>query len=178
MKGRIELILGGVGGQGILTIGTILGEAALQEGLFACLSSSYGTEARGTFTRSDLILSEDSIDFIEVTAPNVVLCLAQTACDRLLPVLSPGGEILFDSDQVTAADFSGISSKGYPVTSMALERGYPRGANLIALGLLVKRTGAVTPESVLSVLSRKIASRSSGNKEPLEAFTAGYSAVL
>ena len=178
MKGRIELILGGVGGQGILTIGTILGEAALQEGLFACLSSSYGTEARGTFTRSDLILSEDPIDFIEVTAPDVVLCLAQTACDRLLPALSPGGEILFDSDQVTAADFSGISSKGYPITSMALELGYPRGANLIALGLLVKRTGAVTPESVLSVLTRKIASRSSGKTEALEAFTAGYSAVL
>ena len=178
MKGRIELILGGVGGQGILTIGTILGEAALQEGLFACLSSSYGTEARGTFTRSDLILSEDPIDFIEVTAPDVVLCLAQTACDRLLPALSPGGEILFDSDQVTAADFRGISSKGHPVTSMALERGYPRGANLIALGLLVKRTGAVTPESVLSVLTRKIASRSSGKTEALEAFTAGYSMVL
>ena len=61
---------------------------------------------------------------------------------------------------------------------MALERGYPRGANLIALGLLVKRTGAVTPESVLSVLTRKIASRSSGKTEALEAFTAGYSAVL
>ena len=178
MKGRIELILGGVGGQGILTIGTILGEAALQEGLFACLSSSYGTEARGTFTRSDLILSEDPIDFIEVTAPDVVLCLAQTACDRLLPVLPPGGEILFDSDQVTAGESAEISSKGYPVTSMALELGYPRGANLIALGLLVKRTGAVSPESVQRVIAEKMASRSSGKTEGLEAFTAGYSAVL
>ena len=178
MKGRIELILGGVGGQGILTIGTILGEAALQEGLFACLSSSYGTEARGTFTRSDLILSEDPIDFIEVTAPDVVLCLAQTACDRLLPALSPGGEILFDSDQVTAGDSPGISSNGYPITSMSLEMGYPRGANLIALGILVKRTGAVSPESVRTVIAKKMASRTSGKTEALEAFTAGYSAVL
>ena len=178
MKGKIELLLGGVGGQGILTIGTLLGEAALQEGLCACLSSSYGTEARGTFTKSDLILSEDPIDFIEVTEPNFVLCLAQTARDRLLPALSPGGEILFDSDQVTAGDSPGISSNGYPITSMSLEMGYPRGANLIALGILVKRTGAVSPESILSVLSRKMASRSSGKTEALEAFTAGYSMVL
>ena len=178
MKGRIELILGGVGGQGILTIGTILGEAALQEGLCACLSSSYGTEARGTFTKSDLILSEDPIDFLEVTAPDFVLCLAQTAWGRLLPALSPGGEILFDSDQVTAGDSPGISSNGYPITSMSLEMGYPRGANLIALGILVKRTGAVSPESVRTVIAKKMASRTSGKTETLEAFTAGYSAVL
>jgi len=178
MKGRIELLLGGVGGQGILTIGTLLGEAALQEGLCACLSSSYGTEARGTFTRSDLILSEDPIDFLEVTAPDFVLCLAQTAWDRLLPSLSSGGEILFDSDQVTAKDFAGISSKGYPVTSMGLEMGYPRGANLIALGILVKRTGAVSPESVRTVIAKKMASRTSGKKEALEAFTAGHSIAL
>ena len=177
MKGKREILLGGVGGQGILTIGAILGEAALNEGLFACLSSSYGTEARGTFTRSDLILSDEPIDFIEVTSPDILLCLAQEAWNRLGPTCPGSTMILFDSDQITPGGINKNQARGYPITSLALESGYPQNTNLFALGILVKKTDIISPKAVEMVIAQKMGSRSSGKEKAHEAFRTGYSLI-
>ena len=103
----IGIVLAGVGGQGLVTIGTILGEAAVLEGRNACLSSTYGTEARGTFTKCDVLIGDGEIDFIEVVEPDVLLCLAQTAFDRSTPRLEAEGAerilLLYDGDLGRAA---------------------------------------------------------------------------
>ena len=83
MKGTWEIVLSGVGGQGLLSIGNLLGEAAsIFGGKKATMTASYGVETRGTFTKSDVIISDEEIDFPEVLNPDIVLCLAQVSYDR------------------------------------------------------------------------------------------------
>ena len=173
MNGKTEIVLAGVGGQGLVTIGAILGEAAVLEGRNACLSSSYGTEARGTFTKSDVIISDDEIDFIEAEEPAAVLCLAQAAYDRYSPVLGPEAVLIYDSDRVTPSGKGASRETGYSLSALA----DPGTANLAALGLVTALSGAVREESVAEVLRKKTASSSPLRKGSEEAFRKGFAAA-
>ncbi len=165
MKGRLEIVLAGVGGQGLVTIAGILGEAAVCEGRNACMSSSYGTEARGTFTKSDVILSDGDIDFIEATDPDAVLCLAQVAWDRYAPSLGEEALLIYDSETVTPSGECRAQTIGIPLSSL--------GGNLAALGALVALSGAVRTESAIEVIRR----RGTLRKGSEEAFERGAQAV-
>lgn len=165
MKERLEIILAGMGGQGLVTIAGILGEAAVREGRNACMSSSYGTEARGTFTKSDVILSDGDIDFIEATDPDAVLCLAQVAWDRYAPSLGEEALLIYDSETVTPSGECRARTIGVPLSSL--------GGNLAALGALVALSGAVRTESAIAVIRR----RGTLGKGSEEAFEQGIQAV-
>ena len=72
---RSRLVFSGSGGQGVITAAIILAEAAvLHEGLNAVQAQSYGPEARGGATRSDIIISDSEILFPKVTQPNILVC--------------------------------------------------------------------------------------------------------
>ena len=72
------MVFSGSGGQGVITAAIILAEAAvLHENLFAGQSQSYGPEARGGATRSDVIIADSPIHFPKVLQPNVLVCLTQ-----------------------------------------------------------------------------------------------------
>ena len=166
MKERLEIVLAGVGGQGLVTVAGILGEAAVREGRNACMSSSYGTEARGTFTKSDVILSDGDIDFIEATDPDAVLCLAQVAYDRYAPLLGEKALLIYDSEAVTPSADCRARQRGCPIASL--------GGNLAALGVLVALARPVAKETVVSLIEERVAARSlrPGSRE---AFEKGYS---
>ncbi len=172
----IGIVLAGVGGQGLVTIGTILGEAAVLEGRNACLSSTYGTEARGTFTKSDVLVGNGEIDFIEVVEPDALLCLAQAAFDRYAPLLEAESAertlLLYDSDLVTSSPLCRAKSVGIPFARLASELGAAGAANLAALGAVVGLTGAVRPESVRAVLEERAFGKGS-----VEAFDEGLRAA-
>ena len=79
-----EIVLSGVGGQGVVSVGEVMGLAAslYEENLNATMSASYGSEARGTFTKTDVIISDGEIGYPNVASPDIILCLAQVAYDR------------------------------------------------------------------------------------------------
>ena len=71
-----EIVLSGVGGQGVVSVGEVMGQASLhEEGLNATMSASYGSEARGTFTKTDVILSDELIGYPNIAVPDIILCL-------------------------------------------------------------------------------------------------------
>ena len=72
---RHEIRLSGSGGQGIILAGIVLAEAALHEDKNAVQSQSYGPEARGGASKSEVIISSEAIDYPKVTAPDIVLAL-------------------------------------------------------------------------------------------------------
>ncbi len=77
---RYRLLFAGSGGQGIITAAILLAKAAvIYEGLNAVQSQSYGAEARGGLSRSDVIISREEIYFPKVTQPNILICLTQRA---------------------------------------------------------------------------------------------------
>lgn len=160
MKDKWEIVFSGVGGQGLILSGTILGETAVLHGKKnAVLTSAYGTETRGTFTKSDVIISKDTIYYPEVINEDVVLALAQVAYDRYAGNLREDAVLLYDSDLVSDVKESKARQIGIPFSRLAQEMGKAEMANIIALGAIIKLTKVVEPADVLKVLAKRFSHR-------------------
>jgi 2-oxoglutarate ferredoxin oxidoreductase subunit gamma len=172
VKTKWEIIFSGVGGQGLLLNGELLGSAvSIIERRHAVMTCVYGTETRGTFTKSDLILSEESIDFPEVLDADAVVALAQVAYDRYAGELPESALLLYNSDKVTAAS-SAARQRGVPVETLAIRAGNPMGPNVVALGALLSLTGCAQADSVKEMIRRRFHGREKiidGNIRALEA---------
>jgi 2-oxoglutarate ferredoxin oxidoreductase subunit gamma len=164
-----ELRLSGTGGQGLITAGIILAEAALLDGKLAIQSQSYGPEARGGASKAEVIISDEAIHFPKVTDPNLLLAMSQEAATKYSHDLTAGSVMITDSLFSDVPDFGG---KVYelPITHSAKEvLGKALFANIIALGALVKLTGIVSEESLVkAVLNRVPKGTEEKNKQALQ----------
>ena len=87
---RQRLVFSGAGVQGIITAAVIFAEAAvIYENLIAVQTQSYGAEARGGATRSDVIISDSAIYFPKVNQPNILICLTQESYNKFNPIIRP-----------------------------------------------------------------------------------------
>ena len=98
MGKRYEVRLSGEGGQGLILAGVILAEAAaIYDNKNAIQTQSYGPEARGGACKSEVIISEDEIDYPKATRIDLLLALTQEACDRYAGELKQEGILVADS---------------------------------------------------------------------------------
>lgn len=157
---KCRIIFSGSGGQGIITAAVLLAEAAvLHEKLNATQSQVYGPQARGGVSRSDVIISDEKIDFPKVIQPNVLICLTQASYNAYSPMIRPGGLLLSDEKYVNTdrkADARQISLPMY--TSVMNKLNKPIVFNICVLGVLISLTQLVKPESVIKVLETNISS--------------------
>ena len=161
MSKQIEVTLSGVGGQGLILCGTLLGEAAaIYDKKQATLTSEYGVETRGTFAKSDVIVSDDEIYFPDATHQNLVLCLHQIAYKRYAGNIPDDCVLVYDEDQVEPNIEAKHKQIGFPITTMARELGNAATANIIAMGIVSKMTGLVTPDAAKHAVSNFFASKS------------------
>jgi 2-oxoglutarate ferredoxin oxidoreductase subunit gamma len=154
---RYRLVFCGAGGQGVITASIVLAEAAVfHEGWNAVQTQSYGPEARGSTTRSDLILSPEAINYPKVLQPNILVCLTQDAYNRYHSVVRPGGLLLTDNHFVKQLPTLDARQMGFPMYSSVLERlGAAQPLNICMLGALVAVTRIVREESLLEALARR-----------------------
>lgn len=173
---RTEIRLAGEGGQGMILAGIILAEAAtIYEGSNAVQSQSYGPEARGGASKSEVIISKGEIDHPEVLQPDVVVALSQEAFRKFAGTVKPSGVLIVDADKVDSS--SAPHAIRLPITKMAFETtGRVITANTVALGVLVGLTGVVSRSS----LEKAILARAPRGTEEMNhrALDAGFSAAL
>ncbi len=157
MNKQLELRLSGSGGQGLITAGIILAEAALKDSKNAIQTQSYGPEARGGASKAEVIISSDAIDFPKVTLPNMTLALTQIASDKYISDISEEGTVIVD-DAIKLPE--GIKAKhvySVPIIKTAInEVGKEIVANIVALGLIVGLTGIVSGESLEAAIMSRI----------------------
>jgi 2-oxoglutarate ferredoxin oxidoreductase subunit gamma len=157
---RRRIIFSGSGGQGVITAAIIFAEAAvLYEDLNAVQSQSYGPEARGGASRSDVIISDTDIRFPKVIQPNLLVCLTQEAYDTFSSLIRPDGLLLTDNHyvrQVGRVDARQVGLNMYQ--SVMEEIGRPIVFNICMLGAFVQLTQLVKKESIMKVLKARIPS--------------------
>lgn len=155
---RCRLVFTGSGGQGVITAAIILAEAAvLHENLEATQTQAYGPEARGGATRSDVIIADTEIRFPEVTQPNILVCLTQTAYGKFYNIIRPGGLLLSDSKYVRPEAKVDARQIQLPMYQAVMDEiGKPIVFNICMLGAVIGLTGVVQPESVMKVLESRI----------------------
>lgn len=134
----VAIRFGGLGGQGLVTLGAVLAQAGAFAGLSVAASQSYGSRARGGATRSDVILSAEAIDFPHVHQPDLLVVLAQEAHELFADGVVDGGLILADGFFVSSGAPAGIRQHTVDATSVAMERvGNKIAANFVMLGALL-----------------------------------------
>jgi len=147
---RTEILVGGVGGQGVVLSGILLGTAAtLFEGKQAVQTQSYSSELRGGSTRAEVIISEEPVTDPQVRKPDILIALAEDALSKYINRIKPKGLLVIDSDLVKGAKPGDYDILAIPATSIAdKEMGNIVVANLIILGALLKKTGLLSVEAM------------------------------
>jgi 2-oxoglutarate ferredoxin oxidoreductase subunit gamma len=143
---RTEILIGGVGGQGVILAGILLGAAAtLFDHKKAVQTQAYSSEQRGGMARAEVILGSEPITDPQVRKPDILLALAEDAINRHLSKVKPGGLVVIDSDLVKNAKTGDYEVLSLPATSIAeKEMGNIVVANLILLGGLIKKTAILS----------------------------------
>ncbi len=179
MSKRYEIRLAGAGGQGLILAGIILAEAAgVYDGKFVCQTQSYGPEARGGASKSEVVISEAEIDYPKAIQPDVLLAMNQKSLDTYLSDLKPDGLLLVDATLVKEIpDHHSVCA--IPFTELARERlGKVMAANVVALGALARLTGAVSiPGLEAAVLARVPKGTEDLNRQALAAGVAAAQAA-
>ncbi len=149
---RKEVRLSGFGGQGIILAGVILGRgASLYDNKNAVQTQSYGPEARGGASKSEVVISEKEISFPKVIKPDILVCMSQPAFDKYGMDVKENGYVIIDKDLVSLPDGYENKFKVYkvPFTEIAhKEIGLKIVANIVMLGALTKITNIVSKNAV------------------------------
>lgn len=196
---KTDIILAGVGGQGILSIATIIGAAALHEDLFIKQAEVHGMSQRGGDVQSNLRLSDRPIasDLIPLGEADLIISLEPMEALRYLPYLKKGGCIITNTtpfvnipdypseDEIMSALRDVEKDNDYPVRtvcldmdSIAKQTASPRCSNMVLLGassplLPIKEDDL--REGIANIFASKGEDIVSLN---LQAFSAGRTAAL
>jgi 2-oxoglutarate ferredoxin oxidoreductase subunit gamma len=156
MGSRYEIRLSGSGGQGLILMGIILAEAiGIYDGKYVAQTQSYGPEARGGSSKSEVIVSDEEIDYPKAIKLDLLLAMNQKSCDEFFPDLKPDGALIVDSTFVTQLP----TPKAFqiPFTRIAREKFKKEVvANIVALGALSQLTPVVSPKAVESAVLARV----------------------
>lgn len=156
MSSQYEIRLSGSGGQGLILAGIILAEAAIEDGKNAVQSQSYGPEARGGASRSEVIISNNEIYYPKVKECDLLLALTQIACDKYVDTLKKGGTLVID-DSIDYPQRDDIKVISIPILSTANEKlKKPMVANIIALGAINCISEIVSIDSLKTAVLSKV----------------------
>ena len=153
-QARTEIRLAGSGGQGLITAGIILAEAAIYDQKNVVQSQSYGPEARGGASKAEVIISDGPIYYPKATWVNILLAMSQKACDQYLYDLTMDGTFIADTTYVTQVPTSRAVT--IPISARTREKfGKELFSNIVALGVLVGTTNIVSKKAIkAAVLAR------------------------
>jgi len=154
---KMEMRLSGSGGQGVILAAIIIADAAIEQGLNAIQTQSYGPEARGGSSKAEVIISKDEIKFPKVTKPNILLALTQNSHDKYIATLSKNGILVVD-ESVNIDLEAPYKIYKLPIIDTAQNKmGTHMVSNIVSVGVLYALIG----EDVISkdVMMRSIADR-------------------
>ena len=156
-----DIILSGVGGQGILSIATVIGRAALEEGLQIKQAEVHGMSQRGGEVESCLRLSDTEIfsDLVPQGCADMILSMEPMEALRYLPFLHEGGYVVTSSSpfrnidpypEVQVLDALGALDRviALDLDRITREHAIPKSANVVLLGAAASRIGILSPEQI------------------------------
>ena len=158
MSDRFELRLSGSGGQGLILAGKILAQAAvIYDHKNAVQSQSYGPEARGGASKSDVVISDGEIDYPKAQSVDVLLTLTEESCEKYIGSLKEGGILIADErfvKKVPSGKFKVIKVPIYDIA--AKEIGIGVVANIVSLGLIQAITNIVSYDALKKAILERV----------------------
>ena len=130
------------------------------DGKNALQTQAYGAEARGSLSKSEVIISDGKIGFPAVRKPDILVAMSQEALDKLLKDLKPDGTLIVDSTNITTVPETNLKVHKIPMTETAKKTfGDTIYANMIMLGVFVKITNLVTVQSMENTIRENVSAK-------------------
>ncbi len=171
---RVEIKIGGFGGQGVILSGYILGRAAsIFDKKHATMIQAFGPEARGSACSAQLIVADKEIDYPYITAPSLMVIMSQEAYTKFTPELAPGGTLITEEELVVPHNLrKDVRHYAIPATRFAEELGKRLVVNIVMIGFLAAVTKIVDVEAMRKAVGVSVPK---GTEDlNLRAFNKGY----
>jgi 2-oxoglutarate ferredoxin oxidoreductase subunit gamma len=174
----IKTIFAGFGGQGVLSMGLSLTQAAMLEGKSVTYLPSYGAEVRGGTANCTVAISDEEIASPVASSPEFVVAMNQPSVVRFQNQIQSGGILFINSSLVeTEVKRGDVNIVKVPASSIAEKMGSPKSANMVMLGALIKKTNLVSLSSIIAGLSDTLKGKQKLVAINEKALNAGYEAV-
>ncbi|MCW4052495.1 MAG: 2-oxoacid:acceptor oxidoreductase family protein [Candidatus Bathyarchaeota archaeon] len=170
---RVEIRICGLGGQGVVLAGQILGRAGVYDGKNVVQTQSYGAEARGSAAKSEVIISDEQIGFPHVRNCDMLVALSQSGLDAHIKDLKEGGVLFIDRDLVKQVPKVKVEIHKLPATEVARRQLRSKMyANVVMLGALTRETKIVSKEAMEKAIVQTI--RSGSAQTNIQALNIGF----
>jgi len=148
-----KIIIAGSGGQGIMLLGKVLAESAMEEGKFVTWLPAYGAEVRGGTAHCMVVISDEEIGSPYIDKADTLIIMNKPSLARFSSRLKKNGAMIINSSLANVKNnLAGI--RKHPFTDMAGALGNVKVANMIALGCYLRNSKTVKISSVLSVIKK------------------------
>jgi len=170
MKERIEFVASGFGGQGVVRLGQIVGETGVKQNLHVSMLKSHGTEMRGGYVRSQVVLSKEIIDSPMCENPDYFIALSSAAYNRFKDTVADEGLIIYDPAFVEKIDDTlTCNQKEFPAKQLSVDHfDTPLFANTLVLGLIARSVEILDKKIVLESMLEVIPKFHDRNRKAFE----------
>ena len=149
----VKTLCAGSGGQGVMTLANIMGNAAMIQDFHATYLPAYGAAMRGGTANCTLTISDEEIASPVASAPDIVVALNQPSAVAFINRLVPGGKLIYDSSVAEEIpERLDIDVFSIPASDIAIELGGVRSANMVMLGAFAKLAGVPSHEAIFASL--------------------------
>ena len=171
---RLEIRVTGLGGQGVILSGLIIGRAcAICAGRHATMTQSFGPEARGSACSATLVISDTEVLYPYIEAPDILIAMSSEGFWKYREELKADGVLLYEKDLVTPELVAGQRAFGISSTRIAESLGRTIVQNIVMVGFFAAATGIVTREQMRDAVLGAIPAGT--ERLNLAAFDAGWS---
>jgi len=174
----IKTVFAGFGGQGVLSMGLNLTQAAMMEGKNVTYLPSYGAEVRGGTANCTVVISDEEIASPVASAPEFVVAMNKPSMVRFQNQIQSGGVLLINSTLIDAEISRGdIDVVKVPAGEIAEKLGSPKSANMVMLGAFIKKSNLVSLSTVIEELKNTLKKKEKLIAINEKALRAGYDLV-
>jgi 2-oxoglutarate ferredoxin oxidoreductase subunit gamma len=174
----IKTVFAGFGGQGVLSMGLSMAQAAMLEGKNVTYLPSYGAEVRGGTANCTVAVSDEEIASPVASSPDFVVAMNEPSLVRFQNQIQSGGVLFINSSLIEAEILRGdIETIRVPANSIAEELGSPKSANMVMLGAFTKKSNLVSVSSVIEELKSTLKNKQKLIAINQKALMAGYDLV-
>lgn len=160
----LEAIFAGFGGQGVMLMGQLMAYSGMYEGKQVSWFPSYGPEMRGGTANCSVVVSDEPVGSPVISEADILVAMNRPSMEKFENSLKPGGILFYNSSLIdvkpTRTDIKVIA---IPANDIATELGNAKVANMVVMGAILKATGIVELETVMSVLKKTM----TGKKQDL-----------
>lgn len=176
---QYQILIAGMGGEGVVSMGEILGLAASLDGKFASQRNTYGASQRGEAICTEIIISDRPVQFPFIESPTHFISLSKMGFDGYYHRLKNISDSTLFVDTSYLYNLRGLEKSAeiikIPARQKAIDNGLPTSGNIIMLGSFVRGTKLISEKSLERAISKKISKK--GLKQNLKAIKLGFEMV-